>query len=322
MRKNLKVNMSWLGLMVTGFIILAVSYSTGFMTPVIENTLVMIGINIILAVGLNLVIGVSGQFSLGHAGFMAIGAYATAILSMKTPTFTGFLSGLLVGALVSGIVALLVGIPTLRLSGDYLAIATLGVAEIIRSLIMNLDSITNGPAGLFGITPFVTWSMVYVIVCITTLITTNFINSPAGRATLSVRENEIAAESMGVNTTKYKVVAFVIGAMTAAVAGGLYASYIQTIVPGNFDFMKSIDILIIVVFGGVGSITGTFIAALVLGFLNMFLQDAGALRMIIYALALVIIMIFKPSGLLGTKELSFKKLFNKGGLANVTSKSK
>ena len=322
MRKNLKVNMSWLGLMVTGFIVLAVSYSTGFMTPVIENTLVMIGINIILAVGLNLVIGVSGQFSLGHAGFMAIGAYATAILSMKTPTFTGFLSGLLVGALVSGIVALLVGIPTLRLSGDYLAIATLGVAEIIRSLIMNLDSITNGPAGLFGITPFVTWSMVYVIVCITTLITTNFINSPAGRATLSVRENEIAAESMGVNTTKYKVVAFVIGAMTAAVAGGLYASYIQTIVPGNFDFMKSIDILIIVVFGGVGSITGTFIAALVLGFLNMFLQDAGALRMIIYALALVIIMIFKPSGLLGTKELSFKKLFNKGGLANVTSKSK
>ncbi|MBO0476326.1 branched-chain amino acid ABC transporter permease [Vagococcus sp. DIV0080] len=322
MRKNLKVNMSWLGLMVTGFIILAVSYSTGFMTPVIENTLVMIGINIILAVGLNLVIGVSGQFSLGHAGFMAIGAYATAILSMKTPTFTGFLSGLLVGALVSGIVALLVGIPTLRLSGDYLAIATLGVAEIIRSLIMNLDSITNGPAGLFGITPFVTWSMVYVIVCITTLITTNFINSPAGRATLSVRENEIAAESMGVNTTKYKVVAFVIGAMTAAVAGGLYASYIQTIVPGNFDFMKSIDILIIVVFGGVGSITGTFIAALVLGFLNMFLQDAGALRMIIYALALVIIMIFKPSGLLGTKELSFKRLFNKGGLTNVTSKSK
>ena len=322
MKKNMKVNLSWVGLMIAGFIILALSYSTGLMSPVIENALVMIGINIILAVGLNLVIGISGQFSLGHAGFMAVGAYVTAILSMKIPTFTGFLSGLIIGAVISGVVALLVGIPTLRLSGDYLAIATLGVAEIIRTLIMNLDGITNGPAGLFGITPFVTWSMVYVIVCVTTLITTNFINSPAGRATLSIRENEIAAESMGVNTTKYKVIAFVIGAMTAAVAGGLYASYIQTIVPGNFDFMKSIDILIIVVFGGVGSITGTFIAAIALGLLNMFLQDAGSLRMIIYALALVIIMIFKPSGLLGTKELSFKKMFNRGGEANVTTKSK
>ncbi|MEG0285408.1 MAG: branched-chain amino acid ABC transporter permease [Vagococcus sp.] len=322
MKKNMKANLSWLGLMIAGFIILALSYSTGLMSPVIENALVMIGINIILAVGLNLVIGISGQFSLGHAGFMAVGAYVTAILSMKIPTFTGFLSGLIIGAVISGVVALLVGIPTLRLSGDYLAIATLGVAEIIRTLIMNLDGITNGPAGLFGITPFVTWSMVYVIVCVTTLITTNFINSPAGRATLSIRENEIAAESMGVNTTKYKVIAFVIGAMTAAVAGGLYASYIQTIVPGNFDFMKSIDILIIVVFGGVGSITGTFIAAIALGLLNMFLQDAGSLRMIIYALALVIIMIFKPSGLLGTKELSFKKMFNRGGEANVTTKSK
>lgn len=321
MKENLKANFSWLGLMILGFIILAISYSTGLMTPVVENALVMIGINIILAVGLNLVIGISGQFSLGHAGFMAVGAYATAILSMKVPTFTGFLSGLLIGAIVSGLIALIVGIPTLRLSGDYLAIATLGVAEIIRTLIMNLDGLTNGPAGLFGITPFVTWSMVYVIVCLTTLVTTNFINSPAGRATLSIRENEIAAESMGVNTTKYKVVAFVIGAMTAAIAGGLYASYIQTIVPGNFDFMKSIDILIIVVFGGVGSITGTFIAAIVLGLLNMFLQDAGSLRMIIYALALVIIMIFKPSGLLGTKELSFKKIWGKGGDANVTSKS-
>ncbi|MEG0551730.1 MAG: branched-chain amino acid ABC transporter permease [Vagococcus sp.] len=322
MKENLKNNVSWLLFMVITFGILAGGYSIGLMSPVVETTLVMIGINVILAVGLNLVIGVSGQFSLGHAGFMAIGAYATAIFSLKNPTFTGFLTGLLVGALLSGIVALLVGIPTLRLTGDYLAIATLGVSEIIRTLIMNFDSVTNGPAGLFGITPFVNWGMVYVVVCVTTLITTNFIKSPAGRATLAVRENEIAAESMGVNTTKYKVIAFVIGAMTAAIAGGLYTSYIQTIVPQNFDFMKSIDILIIVVFGGVGSITGTFIAAIALGFLNMFLQDAGSIRMIIYAVALVGVMIFKPTGLLGTKELSFKKFFSKGGHVNVTSKSK
>lgn len=322
MKKNMKANLSWVGFMVLGFAVLGIMYTTGLMSPVLENTLVMIGINIILAVGLNLVIGISGQFSLGHAGFMAIGAYATAIFSMRMPTMGGFISGLLIGAVLAGFIALVVGIPTLRLSGDYLAIATLGVSEIIRILIMNLDGLTNGPAGLFGITPFVTWSMVYVLVCVTTIITTNFINSAAGRATLSVRENEIAAESMGVNTTKYKVLAFVIGAMTAAIAGGLYSSYIQTIVPGNFDFMKSIDILIIVVFGGVGSITGTFIAAIALGFLNMVLQDAGTIRMIVYALALVIIMIFKPTGLLGTWELSFKKMFSKGGRSNVTTKGK
>ncbi|MGY3765283.1 branched-chain amino acid ABC transporter permease [Vagococcus vulneris] len=322
MRKNLKANMSWAGLMVLGFVLLNVLYAGGLMPPVIETTLVLIGINIILAVGLNLVIGFAGQFSLGHAGFMAIGAYATAILSLKTPTIGGFYTGLLIGVIISGLVALIVGIPTLRLSGDYLAIATLGVAEIIRILIINLDGVTNGAAGLFGITPFVTWSMVYIFVCVTTLITTNFIYSASGRAMLSVRENEIAAEAMGVNTTKYKVTAFVIGAMTAALAGGLYASYFQTVMPANFTFMKSIDILIIVVFGGVGSITGTFVAAIVLGFLNMFLQDAGTIRMIIYALALIIIMIFKPSGLLGKYELSFKKIFRKGGHQNVPTDSK
>ncbi|MGX6970754.1 branched-chain amino acid ABC transporter permease [Vagococcus bubulae] len=317
MKERLKINGIWLAIMVVVFAILGATYSAGLMSPVVENTLVMIGINIILAAGLNLVIGISGQFSLGHAGFMAIGAYTTAIMTLKMPSIVGFLSGLALGCILSGIVALLVGIPTLRLSGDYLAIATLGVSEIIRSLIMNMDHITNGPAGLFGIPPFVTWSMVYLFVCITLILITNYIHSAAGRATLSVRENLIAAESMGVNVTKYKVVAFVIGAMTAAVAGGMYSSYVQTIVPGNFDFMKSIDILIIVVFGGVGSMTGTVVAAILLGVLNMYLQDFGAIRMIIYAFALVIIMIFKPSGLLGTKEFSVKKLLSKGGKQHV-----
>jgi len=317
MKERLKINGIWLALMVVAFALLAISYTTGLMSPVIENTIVMIGINIILAVGLNLVIGISGQFSLGHAGFMAIGAYTTAIMTIKMPTIVGFLLGLVLGCILSGIVALLVGIPTLRLSGDYLAIATLGVSEIIRSLIMNMDHITNGPAGLFGIPPFVTWSMVFIFVCIILILVTNYIHSAAGRATLSVRENLIAAESMGVNVTKYKVIAFVIGAMTAAIGGGLYSSYVQTIVPGNFDFMKSIDILIIVVFGGVGSMTGTVVAAILLGVLNMYLQDFGAIRMIIYAFALVIIMIFKPSGLLGTKELSIKKILSKGGKQHV-----
>ncbi|MGY3750520.1 branched-chain amino acid ABC transporter permease [Vagococcus acidifermentans] len=325
MKKNLKINAVWVAIMVLAFAAIGISYSVGLINPYIETTLVQIGINIILAVGLNLVIGFSGQFSLGHAGFMAIGAYATAIASLKNPTFGGFATGMLAGMVLSGAVALVVGIPTLRLKGDYLAIATLGVSEIIRVLIVNLDTVTNGPAGLFGITPFVTWSMVFGFVVVTTLVTVNYIHSGAGRATLSVRENEIAAEAMGVNTTKYKVTAFVIGAMTAALAGGLHASYIQTILPKDFAFMKSIDILIIVVFGGVGSVTGSFIAAIVLGLLNMFLQDFGQLRMIIYALALIIIMIFKPSGLMGTWEFSVKRLFEKkakkGGNADVSSES-
>lgn len=311
MKKNLKYNFIWLGIAALVYGLIYVLISAGVINLYTETTLVTIGINIILATGLNLVIGFSGQFSLGHAGFMAIGAYAAAIMSLKNPTMGGFLSGILIGIILSGIVALVVGIPTLRLKGDYLAIATLGVAEIIRILIINMGDLTNGPSGLYGITPFATWSIVFGFLVITTLITVNYIHSGPGRATLAIREDEIAAESMGVNTTKYKVIAFVIGAMTASIAGGLHASYIQTIAPKDFGFMKSVDILIIVVFGGIGSITGTFVAAIILGFLNMFLQNFGELRMIIYSLALIIIMIFKPGGLLGTWEFSVKGLMDK-----------
>jgi branched-chain amino acid transport system permease protein len=324
MKKNLKYNALWLlfAAIIYGFIYLL--YFTGIITPFTEYTLITIGINIMLALGLNLIIGFSGQFSLGHAGFMAIGAYSASIMSIKYPTMGGFLSGILVGILISGVVALIVGIPTLRLKGDYLAIATLGISEIIRIVIINLNELTNGPAGLFGIPPMVNWPMVFGFVAIVAIIIINYVHSGAGRATLAIREDEIAAESMGVNTTKYKVIAFIIGAVTASVAGAIYASYIQTITPKDFGFMKSIDILIIVVFGGIGSITGTFIAAIVLGILNMFLQDAGALRMIIYALALIAIMIFKPGGLLGTWEISIKgimeKMNKKGEAADASIK--
>jgi branched-chain amino acid transport system permease protein len=324
MKKNLKYNALWLlfAAIIYGFIYLL--YFTGIITPFTEYTLITIGINIMLALGLNLIIGFSGQFSLGHAGFMAIGAYSASIMSIKYPTMGGFLSGILVGILISGVVALIVGIPTLRLKGDYLAIATLGISEIIRIVIINLNELTNGPAGLFGIPPMVNWPMVFGFVAIVAIIIINYVHSGAGRATLAIREDEIAAESMGVNTTKYKVIAFIIGAVTASVAGATYASYIQTITPKDFGFMKSIDILIIVVFGGIGSITGTFIAAIVLGILNMFLQDAGALRMIIYALALIAIMIFKPGGLLGTWEISIKgimeKMNKKGEAADASIK--
>ena len=218
---------------------------------------------------------------------------------------------MVLGALIAGAVALIVGIPTLRLKGDYLAIATLGVSEIIRILIINGGDLTNGAAGILGIPAFTNWQMVYFFVVITTILTINFLRSSIGRATLSVREDEIAAESVGVNTTKIKVIAFVFGAMTASIAGSLQAGFIGSVVPKDYTFINSINVLIIVVFGGLGSMTGTIVAAIVLGILNMVLQNVASIRMIIYSLALILVMIFRPGGLLGTWELSLSRFFKK-----------
>lgn len=311
MKENLKVNILWLLLLLAGYSLISVLVSVGVLNLFYVQILQQIGINIILAVGLNLIVGFSGQFSLGHAGFMAIGAYAAAIIGSKSPTYGAFFGAMLVGALLSGAVALLVGIPTLRLKGDYLAVATLGVSEIIRIFIINGGSLTNGAAGILGIPNFTTWQMVYFFVVITTIATLNFLRSPIGRSTLSVREDEIAAESVGVNTTKIKIIAFVFGAITASIAGSLQAGFIGSVVPKDYTFINSINVLIIVVFGGLGSITGAIASAIVLGILNMLLQDVASVRMIIYALALVLVMIFRPGGLLGTWELSLSRFFKK-----------
>lgn len=311
MKENLKVNILWLLLLLAGYSLISVLVSVGVLNLFYVQILQQIGINIILAVGLNLIVGFSGQFSLGHAGFMAIGAYAAAIIGSKSPTYGAFFGAMLVGALLSGAVALLVGIPTLRLKGDYLAVATLGVSEIIRIFIINGGSLTNGAAGILGIPNFTTWQMVYFFVVITTIATLNFLRSPIGRSTLSVREDEIAAESVGVNTTKIKIIAFVFGAITASIAGSLQAGFIGSVVPKDYTFINPINVLIIVVFGGLGSITGAIVSAIVLGILNMLLQDVASVRMIIYALALVLVMIFRPGGLLGTWELSLSRFFKK-----------
>ncbi|VLY73240.1 branched-chain amino acid ABC transporter permease [Streptococcus pneumoniae] len=311
MKENLKVNILWLLLLLAGYSLISVLVSVGVLNLFYVQILQQIGINIILAVGLNLIVGFSGQFSLGHAGFMAIGAYAAAIIGSKSPTYGAFFGAMLVGALLSGAVALLVGIPTLRLKGDYLAVATLGVSEIIRIFIINGGSLTNGAAGILGIPNFTTWQMVYFFVVITTIATLNFLRSPIGRSTLSVREDEIAAESVGVNTTKIKIIAFVFGAITASIAGSLQAGFIGSVVPKDYTFINSINVLIIVVFGGLGSITGAIVSAIVLGILNMLLQDVASVRMIIYALALVLVMIFRPGGFLGTWELSLSRFFKK-----------
>lgn len=308
MKANWKYIFSWLIMIIAGFYLINILIMVGVIDSFIENMLVMIGINIILATGLNLIIGFSGQFSLGHAGFMAIGAYTTAIITQHFDSELGFIISLIVGILLASIVALIVGTATfIRLKGDYLAIATLGVAEIIRNIINNLK-ITGGSAGMFNIPPLSSWPTVYIMVCLTTIVLLNFIRSRNGRAIKAVREDELAAEAMGINTTKWKVEAFILGGATAAIAGSMQAAYVQTISPSNFGIMESISILVIVVLGGVGSMTGTFLAAIVLGILDTVLQNFGALRMVIYAIALILIMLFKPSGLLGNWEFSFKKI--------------
>ena len=312
MKKNLKLSIIWLVIIAVIYGILIGLINAGVINEFVAQIITQIGINLIVAVGLNLVISFTGQFSFGSAGFMAIGAYSSAIISARmAPTWGTIFLSMLIGAIVAGIVAIIVGYPTLRLKGDYLAIATLGVSEIIRILIMNGGDLTNGAAGLSGIILFTDWGMTFIFAVVVIVLILNFINSPSGRATLSVREDEIASESMGVNVTRVKVIAFTIGAMVTAVAGSLYAGFIGTVTPKDFTWMKSVDALIIVVLGGLGSITGTIIAAVILGLLNMFLQDFGAIRMIIYSLILILVMIFRPGGLLGTWEFKLSSFFNK-----------
>ena len=305
-------NMVWLAAAVLGFLALYALVQAGIINRFYQITLVTIMINIIYAVGLNLVLGVAGQFSLGHAGFIAIGAYSAAIFTkaMESNT-TGLYVGMAVGVGLSIILALFVGIPTLRLKGDYLAIATLGVAEIVRVIINNMRDLTNGPAGISGIPLVSNWINVYVFMVITTIFILNFVYSSAGRATMAIQQDEIAAESMGVNVTLYKVLAFVLGAITASIGGSLQATFLGIVTPGDYTFERSIDVLIIVVFGGIGSFTGSFVAAILLGLLNVFLQDYGQLRMVLYAIALILIMIFKPGGLMGTKEFKFGQLIDR-----------
>lgn len=260
-------------------------------------------INIMLAVSLNLIVGFTGQLCLGHAGFMSIGAYLSAILTQKAEL--PFMVSIFIGAIIACIIAALIGYPTLRLTGDYFAITTLAFCEIIRIVIMNIDFI-GGARGLTGIPKKTNFTIAFILAVITIVIIYNIIHSSQGRAMLSVRENEIAAESMGINAFKYKIMAFVIGAFFAGLAGGLYAHYMGYIQPTAFDFNKSIDYLTFVVFGGMGSLSGSVIATIILTFLPELLRGFQNFRMILYPLALIILMIFRPQGLLGDKEITFK----------------
>jgi branched-chain amino acid transport system permease protein len=289
---------------------------TGVIDSYILLNVVLIGINVILAVSLNLITGFTGQFSLGHAAFMSIGAYASAIVTAKLGMH--FIFGILIAGVSAAAAGILIGIPTLRLKGDYLAIATLGFGEIIRIIGLNTEYI-GGATGLNDIPQYTNWTWVFCMSTAAVLLIKNFINSYHGRACIAIREDEIAAEATGVNTTYYKILAFSLGAFFAGIAGALYANYFYFIKPDSFGFMKSIDILVIVVFGGMGSIEGSIIGAVALSIISVFLQGIPELRMVVYSLILFIIMVYRPKGLLGKREF---KLVKKGAKCHVRTESK
>ena len=290
--------------------------NAGMLNAFWQLNLIFAGINIILAASLNLINGYTGQFSLGHAGFMAVGAYVGVVLT--TNFQMAFPVALLAGDVTAGLLGALIGLPTLRLRGDYLAIATLGLGEIVRIVIINVPYV-GGAAGFKGIPHHTDFTWVFFLMLATLFIIKNFVNSRHGRACLAIRENEIAAESMGVNTTVYKVLAFTIGAFFAGVAGVLFGHNMYILSPASFTFMQSFNILIMVVMGGLGSMTGSIAGALVVTFLSAALASFPNARMIIYALALILLMFYRPQGLFGYVEVTamqpLRRFFKKGGEA-------
>ncbi len=278
--------------------------------PFWELNIILICINIILAVSLNMINGYTGQFSIGHAGFMAVGAYTSAIITVKLGL--PFELGLVVATVSAGFLGFMIGLPTLRLDGDYLAIATLGLGEIIRICILNIDYV-GGASGLMGIPRLTNFAYTFWIMMFVIFFIKNFKNSAAGRCCLAIRENEIAADTMGINTTKYKVMAFTLGAAFAGTAGALFSHYFFLAHPASFTFMRSFDILTMVVLGGLGSMTGSITGATLLTFISAFLSDFPEWRMVIYAVTMIILMLYRPQGLFGSKELSLAMFKRLGG---------
>lgn len=288
--------------------------AVAWLNPYFYRILVLCGLNVMLALSLNLVNGITGQFSIGHAGFMAVGAYTSAAFTVYAvprlfgvaPDATGvvilapLLLALLVGGLTSAIAGFLVGLPSMRLRGDYLAIVTLGFGEIIRVAILNIDAV-GGARGFAGIPRRTDLAWVLLGALTTWVVIRNLLRSYHGRAFLAIREDEIAAEALGVPTTRYKVTAFVIAAFFAGVAGALFAhyTYLHT---NSFTFMKSIEVIVMVVLGGMGSLAGSILGATVLTALPEALRFASAERLIIYSLLLIVLMIARPQGILGKTE--------------------
>lgn len=288
--------------------------SGGVLSGYYSKVVVKIGIYIILAVSLNVATGYLGQLPLGHAGFMAVGAYASAIFMTRLGLMGqgAFAVAAVLGGLAAALAGFLIGIPALRLKGDYLAIITLGFGEIIRVILTNLDdvlgfSFTGGAGGLLGIPKTTNFLNTFLWVGITCFLIHTLMKSRHGRAIYAIRENEIAAEASGIPVTAYKTFAFVVSAFFAGVAGALYSGYLGILKPDNFKFMTSIEILVMVVLGGMGSMLGSVVSAAVLTALPEALRVFSDWRMIAYALLLILVMIFKPSGLMGQYDFSMKR---------------
>ena len=314
-KKNFIINILGVSIL---FIVINILIQSGMINSYISGILILVCINIVLAISLNITAGCLGQMALGHAGFMSIGAYTAALFTKSNliPGVGGYVLALILGGLVAMIIGVVIGIPALRLRGDYLAILTLAFCEIIRVLI-EFFKFTGGAKGLTGIKLQKNFAIIYIIMLLCVFMMYTFMKSRHGRAILSIREDEIASESSGINLTFYKTLAFAYSAFFAGVAGGMYAHYIGILGAKNFDFNKSIDILVIVVLGGLGSFTGSAIGAIVLTILPEMLRGFNDYRIFIYAVMLILMMMFRPSGLLGTKEFSLTNLVSKALPKNV-----
>ncbi|HEY0079704.1 MAG TPA: branched-chain amino acid ABC transporter permease [Pyrinomonadaceae bacterium] len=303
----------------------------GFGVPPYSGRILMfVGINVILAVSLNLINGFTGQFSIGHAGFMAIGAYSSAYVTVyhgqaweralagavgaDVASVLVFLVAILVGALFSAAAGLVVGIPSLRLRGDYLAIVTLGFAEIIRIVIVNID-VVGGATG-FTVPGYTNFIWVGIFAVFTIVVVRNIVRSDTGRVLISIREDELASEAMGINTTRYKVLSFIISSAFAGIAGVLFGHYTKFLSTADFTFYRSFEIIIMIVLGGMGSITGAVLGAIVITVLPEALRQLpmvggfnfADLRLVIYAGLLIVIMLTRPQGVLGEREFGFNWL--------------
>ena len=291
-----KVGISFIGTILL-FFILTFLISSGIISNYWLGIIMIAGINIILASSLNLATGYLGQLTLGHAGFMSVGAYVSALCSIHLEL--PFIASLLMGAIIAAIIGVIIGIPTLRLKGDYLCIITLAFNEIIRVIMVNL-SITNGSKGLVGIPRSTNFAIVFFSAAVTVFVIYSIVKSRHGRAIISIREDETASELSGIPTTYYKILAFAISAFFAGLAGGLYAHYITVISPKVFDYNKSVEILVIVVLGGMGNWKGSIIAAIVMTILPEYLRAFSQYRMLLYAAILIIAMILKEKNIFKT----------------------
>lgn len=324
--KKIKYRKSWVILvsLLIFYALVMILNKIGIMNDYLLRVLILILINIILAVSLNLINGFTGLFSIGHAGFMITGGYVAGFIttllfniSSDTPYLLAlplFLIAIMAATLVSAVVGFLIGLPVLRLSDDYLAIVTIGFGEIIR-VIFNFISFKKkvgdweidigGPRGLLGIPPLSNFTIVFIVTIVIIVLIRNFVYSRHGRACIAIRENEVAAHMMGIDIVRYKVLAFVLGSTFAGIGGSMLGHFIQILHPTMGGFMKSVEYLIMVYLGGMGSISGSIIAAAGLTAITEVLRPIGELRMVLYGAVLVILMLRMPNGLMGKREFWF-----------------